>query len=72
MARNLVMTFLNIEGKKTNITLNNVKPDVTTEEVSAAMDVVISRNIFESKGGDLISKDSAKIVDRTTTEIELG
>ena len=71
MARNLVMTFLNVEGKKTNITLNNVRPDLTAAEVSGAMDVVIAKNIFESKGGDLVTKDSAKIVDRTTSEIEL-
>ncbi|WP_315119194.1 DUF2922 domain-containing protein [uncultured Clostridium sp.] len=72
MARSLVMTFVNIGGKKSNITLNNVKEDLTAEEVNKAMDVVIDKNVFQSKDGDLVSKDSAKIVDRTTREIDLA
>lgn len=60
MVRNLVMTFLNIEGKKTNITLNNVRPDLTAEEINGAMDIVIAKNVFETKGGDLVSKTLLK------------
>ncbi len=49
--------------------MNNVREDITEAEVSAAMDVIIEKNVFTSTGGDLKSKDSAEIVDRSTTDL---
>ena len=69
MAKTLVMNFLNAQGKKTAVRVNNVKDSLTDAEVTAAMDVIIANNIFESTGGDLKMKDSASIVDTTTTEL---
>jgi Protein of unknown function (DUF2922). len=40
------MNFLNESGKKTAIRVNNVKEDITEAEVSAAMDVILAKNIF--------------------------
>jgi len=34
--------------------------------VTAAMDLIIAKNIFNSAGGDLVSKYSAEIIDTTT------
>ncbi|AKN29981.1 hypothetical protein Ccar_03690 [Clostridium carboxidivorans P7] len=69
MAKSLSMTFLNEEGKKSSITLNNVKEDVTEAEVKAAMDVILAKNIFTSGGLDLKSKDSAHIVERNSSSL---
>ncbi|WPC43356.1 DUF2922 domain-containing protein [Clostridium sp. JS66] len=69
MAKSLSMTFLNEEGKKSSITLNNVKEDVTEAEVKAAMDVILAKNIFTSGGLDLKSKDSAHIVERNSSNL---
>ena len=69
MSKTLVMNFLNAQGKKTAVRVNNVKDSLTDAEVMAAMDVIISKNIFESTGGDLKMKDSASIVDTNTTEL---
>ncbi|MBC2579075.1 DUF2922 domain-containing protein [Clostridium sp. DJ247] len=69
MSKTLVMNFLNEEGKKTAIRVNNVKEGITEAEVSAAMDVIIANNIFTSTGGDLKYKDSAEITDKTSTEL---
>lgn len=69
MSKTLVMNFLNAQGKKTAVRVNNVKDSLTDAEVMAAMDVIIAKNIFESTGGDLKMKDSASIVDTTTTEL---
>jgi hypothetical protein len=69
MSKTLVMNFLNAQGKKTAVRVNNVKDTLTDAEVMAAMDVIIAKNIFESTGGDLKMKDSASIVDTTTTEL---
>ncbi|KZL91850.1 DUF2922 domain-containing protein [Clostridium magnum] len=69
MSKTLVMNFLNEGGSKTAIRVNNVKDGVTEAEVSAAMDVIIAKNIFTSTGGDLKDKDSAELVDKTSTEL---
>ena len=53
MSKTLVMNFLNEAGKKTAVRVSNVKDGVTDVEVSAAMDVIIVKNIFTSTGGDL-------------------
>ncbi|WP_125154759.1 DUF2922 domain-containing protein [Clostridium rectalis] len=71
MSRNLVMSFLNGEGKKTNLTLNNVKAEINIDEINKAMDEIIAKNVFTSKGGDLLVKDSARLVHRTIEEFQL-
>lgn len=68
MSNTLVMNFLNESGKKTAIRVNNVKDTVSEAEVSSAMDVILAKNIFTSTGGDLKTKDSAELVDKTSTE----
>ena len=71
MSKTLVMTFLNEEGKKTAIRVSNVREDVTEAEVAAAMDVIIAKNIFASTGGDLKMKDSARLDDKNSTEMQV-
>lgn len=69
MSKTLTMSFLNEEGRRAAIRLNAVKEDVTELDVQAAMDVILARNIFSTKGGDLKIKDSAVIVNRENTEL---
>ena len=69
MAKQLIMSFLNGSGKKVSISLNSVKDTVTDAQVSAAMDVMISKNIFNTTGGDLKTKDSSHIVDKTSVAL---
>ena len=71
MSKSLYMKFINKEGKASSLKINEVKDDVTKEEVNAAMDTIIGKNIFKSTGGDLVAKDSAYFVDREKTEIKL-
>ena len=68
----LVMTFKNEDGKDTVVTLKQIKPDITDEEVKAAMDIIISTNLFVSTGGDLVSKVKAQIIDKTVDELEIA
>lgn len=65
----LRMIFLNQLNKQVTINLNNPKDTLTAVEVQGAMDTVISKNIFTSTGGDLVSKVSARIIDTTTNEL---
>jgi hypothetical protein len=69
--KSLVMTFLNEEGSRASITLPGVRDDVSELEVSAAMDSIIGSNIFESSGGDLVTKHSAQIAERNVTTLEV-
>ena len=71
MSKTLVMNFLNEGGKKVAIRVSNAKDSVTEVEVKAAMDVILAKNIFTSTGGDLKTKDSAEIVDKTATELQV-
>jgi len=65
MAQTLQLTFVNQAGSRSTITLDNPKPGLTQGEVTAAMDLVIARNIFTTAGGDLTAKYSAQVVDRS-------
>jgi hypothetical protein len=71
MSKTLTMSFLNEVGRKATIRLNTVKEDITELQVQSAMDVVLAKNIFSSKGGDFKIKDSAVIVNRENTELEV-
>ncbi|MBV7275708.1 DUF2922 domain-containing protein [Clostridium thailandense] len=71
MSKTLVMNFLNEAGKKTAVRINNVKDDVTEAETKAAMDVIIEKNVFTTSGGDLKSKDSAQLIDKSTSEFNV-
>lgn len=67
--KSLVMTFLNEQGSRASINLPGVKDGVTQAEVSAAMDVIIAKNIFASSGGNLITKHSAQVTERNVTTL---
>ena len=71
MGKTLVMNFLNEAGKKTSVRVNNVRENVTEAEVSAAMDVIVAKNIFSTTGGDLKYKDSAELTDKSSTELSV-
>ena len=65
----LRMVFLNQVNKQVTLSLNNPKDTLTAADVQGVMDTVITKNIFTSTGGDLVSKVSARIIDTTTNEL---
>ena len=65
----LVMNFLTSGGTKAAIRFSNIKDNLDEEAVSKAMDTIIAKNIFFTKGGELRSKDSAKIVQTITEDL---
>ena len=69
--KNLVMTFLNGSGARTSLSLTAVKDTLTEAQVAAVMEAVIAKNIFFSNGGDLVSKHSAAITERTVTALDV-
>ena len=67
--KNLVMSFMNDKGKKVSLKLSGVRDNVTNADVSKVMDTILAKNIFDTSGGDLKVKDSAELVDKTTSKM---
>jgi hypothetical protein len=68
MAKKLVMIFKNAEGKSSTLTVEEPKAGLSDAEVRTVMDAIIAQNVFNTKGGDLVTVKSAEIIS-TTEEI---
>ena len=64
----LSMTFINISGDKSSITITGVRPDVTQSQASALMDTIIAKDVFRTDGGSLTAKYSAQLTERAVTK----
>ncbi|KOF57037.1 hypothetical protein AGR56_10725 [Clostridium sp. DMHC 10] len=69
MAKNLVMTFLTDTGKKASLNVSNVKDDITKDEVSNAMNTIITKGIFDTSNGKFSKIDSARIDEKNSTSL---
>ena len=69
---NLVMTFKNESGKNSQITLKNVRADITAAEAKTTMATILASNIFLTPQGNLVAVQSAELVAQTTTELGLA
>lgn len=67
--KTLRMSFAAADGSSMSLSLDNPKDDLTQAEIESAMDTIIGKNIFESTGGDLVTKKDAKIIDTTTNDL---
>jgi len=71
MEYTLNMVFLTAQGKKTTFSISGANGTLTKAEVNALMDGIIAKNIFNTSSGDLSSKDSASLVAKTVTKIDM-
>ncbi|GIW49114.1 MAG: hypothetical protein KatS3mg079_590 [Caloramator sp.] len=69
MAKSLVMVFQNEAGKNVSLSIPNVRENITEQEVKTVMQDIISKNIFTSTGGNLITIMSAQVVNREVEEL---
>lgn len=65
----LNFSFKNQQGNTVSFSIDDPKNGLTTAEVETVMDLIISKNLFSSKGGDLVSKQDIRLVDTTTTDM---
>ena len=72
MAQVLQLTFANIAGNTMTININDPKPNLTEDEVNAAMQTIIDQAVFSKDGFLFNVKKSARIVERNVTAIELN
>jgi len=76
--KKLYMQFADSAGNKKNLILNNPKnlddgdyADLAAQDaaIEAVMDTIITKNIFQNKGNDLITKVNARIVEYQSTDV---
>ncbi len=68
----LELLFLNEEGSTVKISVDDPRTDLTAVEIEQAMDAIIGANVFTSKGGNFIEKESARIIERNVTDFEIA
>lgn len=71
MQRNLELYFLTNENKKVKLLVPEPKADLTPDQINAAMDLVIQKNIFGFVQGVAVSKVEARIVATDVQKISL-
>lgn len=64
----LRMVFADSGGSRFTITIANPKDNITEQEILNVMDMIIQKNIFSGRSGDLIAKVDARIVENTTSD----
>lgn len=70
--KKLELFFENEEGKTVKFSLDQPIEPVNSETVNAAMEEIIAQNAFESKGGEIVAKKSARLIENVIEEIELA
>lgn len=63
------MTFLDSGGSPFNITLQNPKDNITAQDIISVMDLILQKNIFQGKNGDLMSKYDARIIETNSEDL---
>jgi hypothetical protein len=69
--KKLELIFENEDGKNVTYALDNPVEPADADMVKAAMDEVITQDIFTSTGGAMVKIKSARIVERNVTEVEM-
>ncbi len=71
MEYTLSMTFLTETDEKYSLSISGVKQNLSTEEVSNLMDIILENDIFVSKKGAIVAKYAAKVTERQITKFEI-
>lgn len=67
----LVMNFKNEDDKKITLSLDDPRTDLTEEEISDCMNLIIAKDVFTPGGMSLVSAIDAKVITTDTTEYDL-
>lgn len=67
MESRLELIFKNQEDRKSKISMDEPRSDLTEGEIQTVMNDIITKNIFDTTGGELVAISSARIV---TTEVQ--
>ena len=68
LVKYLEMIFTTESGDKATLSISGIREDLTGEEIAAAMDVIIAKNAFVTKGVDLKGKYTAQVISSNVDE----
>lgn len=71
MDHTLSMTFLTDTGVKSTLSISDVRDNITKEEVNSLMDLILIKNIFQTKAGYFTHKESAQLTAKTVTKFDI-
>ena len=69
--KTLSMAFKNTAGKKSTLSIKDIKEDILDEDVTSLMDLIISNNLIKNNGVFLSEKVSAQVVTKNTETVTL-
>jgi hypothetical protein len=69
MDKTLELNFKNAAGKNARISMPDPKDDLSTDEVQILMDEIVSKNIFETSGGDIVEAVGARLIQREVIQL---
>ena len=69
--KRIELFFENADGRTVKHSLDNPIEPVDAEAVNTAMDEIIAQNAFETSGGHLVAKKSARVVEQIIEDIEI-
>lgn len=69
--RVLNMKFGDASKGKFTFAIKDLKADVKDADISAAMNSIIAKDVFLTKGGSLETKEEAQIITKETTAVVL-
>ncbi|QOR68159.1 DUF2922 domain-containing protein [Cytobacillus suaedae] len=72
MAKVLEMHFTNLEGKVAKVSIENPIEPIDPIALSAAMDTIITNDVFTSSGGGFVAKHGARVIERNVTDVVLA
>ena len=67
----LVMTFKNRIGKNVTLSIDDPKDDLTEEQIKAAMELIIEKNIFKKNNHTFVEAVDAQIINSQTDDYDL-
>ncbi|WP_278601061.1 DUF2922 domain-containing protein [Clostridium tertium] len=65
------IAFKDVAGKKTNLTIKDVKQDVLDADISALMNSVITNKLLQTESGDLVEMLEAHVITKETKKVAL-
>ncbi len=71
MTKRLLMSFRNAAGNRVSLSVDDPREDVTDAEVKAAMQTVLTQNIFTANEEDLVAIVDATIIETTKTDLNV-
>ena len=67
----LEMEFLDEDGKKFVVAIDQPRADITSEEVRVAMSEIVSLNVFTSSMADLVESVEARVITTTVNTLAI-